>query len=310
VASATNADYLPWCATALLSAATVTPKGALRVHLIVDDDVGIGDRERLTTMLAPHGARIDFLPVDREALRGLPAAVHAHGGAISCARFLLPEQLPSVTRLIYLDADTLCVDSLATLWTTALDDAPIGAVRNVVEPAVQDRLRALGLADPTHYFNSGVLLMDLDALRERSSTSALLALVREQADRLLWVDQDALNLVHASEWAELAPRWNVQNSFWAWPAWAAATFGQGELAAARSDPAVLHFEGPSLAKPWHYLCRHPQTAAYRRAAGRTPWGWPTPVDRTWATRLIKSLPSSWQTPAYLRLLRARQRVRG
>ena len=40
---------------------------------------------------------------------------------------------------------------------------------------------------------------------------------------------------------------------------------------ARSDPAIRHFEGPSINKPWHYLCDHEMRELYRSLRQRTPW---------------------------------------
>jgi lipopolysaccharide biosynthesis glycosyltransferase len=308
VATATNRAYLPWCATALLSAVERTVECRVAVHVLVDSDVGHEDKERLRRALDRLGAATTFIALARSDLSGLPPAVNAHGGAISCARFLLPHLLPNVHRLLYLDADTLTLDSLAPLVDLPLNDAPLGAVRNVVEPAMRGRLVELGL-DPARYLNSGVLLMDLDVMRERRSSEALLACVRNEADRLLWVDQDALNLVFRDEWHELSPRWNVQNSFWVWTQWTSDLLGQA-AEEARRRPGVLHFEGPSLNKPWHFLCRHPYREAYREVADRGPWGPVDLEDRTWVTRLLGRLPDDRVVPAYVRLHAVRRRLPG
>jgi len=305
VATATNRSYLPWCATALRSCVRATPDRPLTVHLIIDTDVSIAAQRQLSDMLAQFGAYLDVLPLRPGMLGDLPPAVDAHGGEVSCARFLLPDLLPDVDRLIYLDADTLTRSSLAQLWATPLEGKQLAAVCNVVEPAQRTRLLALGVRDPKRYLNSGVLLMDLALMRRRASVPSLLGFIQAEGSRLLWVDQDTLNIVLQDDWQELAPRWNAQNSFWAWPTWASEIFELSELEQARQDPAILHFEGPNLAKPWHYLCRHPYTADYLQASAATPWGAPILEDCTWATRLIRRLPSERQLPLYLRLLAAR-----
>jgi lipopolysaccharide biosynthesis glycosyltransferase len=308
LATGTNAAYLHWCATAVLSAIEATPERPLTVHVIVDDDVDVGSRERLTKMAAARDAAVDFVAVDRTRLADLPEAVRHHGGAISCARFLLPEQLGDVDRLVYLDADTLVTDSLAELAGVGLGDHPLGAVVNVIEPRMRWHLERLGL-DARPYLNSGVLVLDLDRLRHEGSADRLLSCVRERGEALMWVDQDALNLVHGDEWLAVHPRWNAQNSFWRWPDLAAAALGADLHREAVQRPGVVHFEGPSIAKPWHYLCTHPMRAPYRATAARTPWGRVTLADRTLVTRLIATAPPSWRLPAYVRLVQARQRLR-
>lgn len=258
-------------------------------------------------MVEDLGTAIDFHDVDYERLAGLPPSVAQHGGPISCARLILAETIPDVDRCVYIDADTLTVSSLSALGTMPLDDAPVGAVLNVVEPSMRESLHDLGFAKPLRYLNSGVLLMNLDYLRRHDAADELLTYMRERVDSLIWGDQGALNAVFAGAWLELHPRWNTQNSYWHWHDWAVETFGQDRLAEATSDPAILHFEGPLLAKPWHYLSNHGYRHDYRATLAATPWG-PLPLeDRTLATRLMAWLPWKQRVAAYLRLLEFRRK---
>jgi len=84
-------------------------------------------------------------------------------------------------------------------------------------------------------------------------------------------------------------------------------FGAAAVEEARTRPAIRHFEGPSLNKPWHYLGDAAMQDAYMAFRRRTPWPEVDMEDRTPATRLIRRLPEQRRTPAYLRLLRLRRR---
>ena len=46
-------------------------------------------------------------------------------------RIYLPELLPDVARVLYLDGDIIAMDTLEPLWATALGDHLVGAVTNV-----------------------------------------------------------------------------------------------------------------------------------------------------------------------------------
>lgn len=302
VAVATNAAYLPWCAVALVSCLESTPECDADVYLVHDADVTAGELSRLHEMVRSLGGGFFPLPLDPRRLGSLPSGVRAHGGAISCARFLLPETLPDVNRLLYLDADTLTVSSVKELWDTPLQDAALAAVPNVVDPAIVGRLRTMGFPAEMTYFNSGVLLMDLDALRMANAGQRVLDVIRTCGEALHWVDQDALNLALGREVQAIHPRWNAQNAFWFWREQAERCLGAPAVAAAIADPAVVHFEGHWLAKPWHYLCRHPFTATWRAALSRTPWADQPLLDRTAATRLIRPLPAPLRMRAYGRLI--------
>jgi lipopolysaccharide biosynthesis glycosyltransferase len=156
------------------------------------------------------------------------------------------------------------------------------------------------------YLNSGVLLMNLEHLRRNDGVGALVEFVQERASDLLWVDQDALNVVFDGQWLELHPRWNAQNSFFRWTAWSEEAIGATRLRETVEDPAILHFEGPALAKPWHYLCAHDYRHRYRDMFATTPWAGIALEDRTVVTRLLARLPWESRLPAYVKLTQARE----
>jgi lipopolysaccharide biosynthesis glycosyltransferase len=174
---------------------------------------------------------------------------------------------------------------------------------------MRPHVASLGIRDPRHYFNAGVLLVDLVALRAEHSWERISEFVRGVAQPLTWFDQDALNVVFAEQWKPLEPRWNVQNSFWAWSQWATDVFGSEALAEANRNPAILHFEGPSICKPWHYLSPHPHRERYLATLADTPWFGEPLTDRTVATRVIRRLPPDQRIPAYLKLEGYRDGVR-
>jgi lipopolysaccharide biosynthesis glycosyltransferase len=127
----------------------------------------------------------------------------------------------------------------------------------------------LGL-EPRDYFNSGVLLMNLDLMRRDGCTAALVEYARANASRLIWPDQDVLNAVLGPTRRRLAPRWNCMTSVLRFP-WAAYVFDAEQLEDARRRPAIRHFEGPSVNKPWHWLCDGDLREAYFEHRRATPW---------------------------------------
>src|SRR5439155_5773186 len=163
---------------------------------------------------------------------------------------------------------------------------------------------ALGI-DNGRFFNGGVLLLNPGLMREEPSAARLIRFATERSGLLAWGEQDAMNVVFARRWRSLHPRWNAQNSLWVWSDWAKEVFGAEVLHEATTDPAILHFEGPTLNKPWHYLCEHPWRDVYRDTLARTPWAGTRLEDRTAGTRLIQLLPRRARVPAFVRLQRFR-----
>jgi lipopolysaccharide biosynthesis glycosyltransferase len=182
-------------------------------------------------------------------------------------RILLPE-LVDADRVLYLDVDTLVLDDLDPLWRTDLSGSYVGAVTNVLMPHHRHRPAQLGLADDA-YFNSGVLLMNLEAMRADDCTRAIADYAAAGGPALEWPDQDALNVVLGGRRTPLHPRWNAMNSLQF--DWAADVFGAEAVREARDHPAIRHFEGPGQNKPWNRGGDPRDRAQYFAHRRRTPW---------------------------------------
>jgi lipopolysaccharide biosynthesis glycosyltransferase len=220
-------------------------------------------------------------------------------------RVFLPELLPELDRVLYLDADTLVVDDPRPLWCTDLSDHLLAAVDNVLEPQFAGRAKEIGLEAGQRYFNSGVLLLNLAVMREEGSTRRIVEFARTRP--LLWPDQDALNVVLGERRVALHPRWNCMNSMIVLP-YARDVFPPEVLDEARRDPGIVHFEGPELGKPWHHLSKHPYRAAYMRHRAATPWPDVAIEGRTFVNRALRPLPTYTTIRVLVRARTARART--
>jgi lipopolysaccharide biosynthesis glycosyltransferase len=268
IACAADAAYVPHTAAMMHSVLAQSPRDGVAFHYLHGPALRARTQRRLEAMVRRGGGEITFHLVPDERVAGLPVL-----DFITRAmwyRVFLPELVPGADRVLYLDADTIAVDDLTPLWETDLAGASLAAVTNVFEDRFLHRPAELGLAGPEVYFNSGVILLNLDDMRRTDATQELLAYAREHAPELLWPDQDALNVVLGARRVALHPRWNAMNSVLLFP-WAADVFGAGAVAEARSRPAIRHFEGPWSNKPWHLLCDVEGREDYLRHRRRTPW---------------------------------------
>jgi lipopolysaccharide biosynthesis glycosyltransferase len=173
------------------------------------------------------------------------------------APLFLGELLPSdVTRCVYVDCDLAFERDIVELWDTDLDGSCIGAVRNGSAEEDQWYQRRLGLATAT-YFNSGVLLVDVDKWRRIGAGPRALAEAARVGDRLILHDQDALNCALHGDWMPLPHHWNT---------WVILP----ELKP--GDRAVYHFMGAP--KPWHADYDRPYADRFYHYLDRTAYrGW-------------------------------------
>lgn len=303
-ACAADDAYVPHAAAMMHSLLARHRGDDVIVHFLHAPDLSEALARQLDAFVQRLGGTLRLHAIADDRVAGLPTM-----GRISRVmwfRVFLPELLPDVARVLYLDCDTLVADDLRPLLDTNLGDAWLGAVANVFEPDMAQHPRQLGLTGPQPYFNSGVLLMDLDAWRREACTRRILDLARDPHSGLVWPDQDALNRVFAGHWQKLHPRWNCQNSLYFFPQ-AADVFGAKPVAEAVSKPGILHFEGGDLAKPWHYLCKHPRRADYRQHRDGTPWPLQNLDGRSLRNRLLRPLPMRLLLPT-LRLMHRADRA--
>ncbi|RYH10311.1 glycosyltransferase family 8 protein [Tropicimonas sp. IMCC6043] len=179
------------------------------------------------------------------------------------ARLLLPDIHSG--RVLYLDGDALARRDLTPLWRVDLGDKCIGAalapgVQAILEryansrsqPARKagektlERGRRLDGIDMQRYFNSGVMVLDLDAIHAKGLAERMMDI--EATAAYTSRDQDWLNMVFRNETQVLDPTWN---SGWGNPR-TAKRYVSPDLRArfreSREDPAIIHYTG--FEKPW------------------------------------------------------------
>lgn len=273
LACAARADYLPHAAAMLHSVLVNGGLGDPHIHFLHGPELPRSDAEALEQMVVGLGGTVSFLAVAEDRIEGL----RTRGDFLPAShwyRIFLPELLPDVDRVLYLDGDLIAVDSLEPLWRSELGDQYLAAVTNVFLEHDAGRPAALGLRDARDYFNSGVLLMNLELMRRDAMTDALRSYGLANAEKLAWPEQDALNVVLGERRLHLHPRWNLMNSILLFPS-AADVFGTKVVTEARRNPAIRHFEGPGANKPWHHLCEREGRELYVEHRRQTPW----PLDR-------------------------------
>ncbi|CAK7017653.1 glycosyltransferase family 8 protein [uncultured Phascolarctobacterium sp.] len=177
-------------------------------------------------------------------------------------RYLFGEMLPKeITKIIYMDADIICKGDILPLWQTDLQGKVLGAVRDYGEDSSCGRI---GLKNG-RYFNSGVLLLDLQKWRQQKLTQQLFTWLNEVGStKILWGDQDALNGVIDGQFVELPQKYNciIINN----------TTLKAEL-----ETVIIHYI--DYVKPWHiYYSESPEKGIYWEYVKKSLWSDLQPVD--------------------------------
>lgn len=106
---------------------------------------------------------------------------------------MLPE---TVDRILYLDVDIVVQKSLQELYNLDLGDRAFAVCEDIfgkINGFHEGNKRRLGIPQRLSYFNAGVMLVNVKALREGGEVDRILAQVYRDYERYEYNDQDVLN---------------------------------------------------------------------------------------------------------------------
>ncbi len=106
-------------------------------------------------------------------------------------RLRLPELLPDVERLLYLDGDIIVRKDLTPLFQ---EDCGGALLAGVTEMAGMLSCKTHEKLGTSHYINAGVLLMNLAELRRQSPFRPEALKAAMHNPNVVWMDQDIINL--------------------------------------------------------------------------------------------------------------------
>ena len=155
-------------------------------------------------------------------------------------RMFIAEMFPALKRAVYLDSDIVINTDIAKLYFTNIGDNILGAVtdesvmsQDVFREYVKKHVKMKHSED---YFNSGVLVMNLERMREDKIKDQFIALLCKYNFKTVAPDQDYLNFLCRGKIHYLDRGWNKH--------------AISENSIDRDELYLMHFN--MFNKPWKY----------------------------------------------------------
>lgn len=234
-------SYAPFLAVALHSAIENASKENHYKAIVLHQDVTEENRRRIEALAKPH-FEIEFVPMRH----GLESITDRMSNRLRCDYFTLtiyfrlfiPAMFPEYDKAIYIDSDVVVPGDLAELFAIDLGDNYIAACPDFsiadAPPLVRYTQEAVGM-EPGTYINSGVLLMNLKALREKEFSSRFLELLNTYHFDCIAPDQDYLNAMCCGKTLYLEERWDAMPN---------------DAKPPLENPGIIHYN--LFSKPWCY----------------------------------------------------------
>ena len=260
--------HLAWCCddtyarhmgVAICSALENLSKNT-RAHIfIVSSGLGGGTKHKITEIIQKYNAAVHFIDIDKKHFAGLKISHYISPAAYF--RITLPDLLPGqLSKVLYLDCDLIVKDDLTVLHDIDISDTYLGAVAEADQGSSDHPRQTIGIPQNATYFNSGVLLINLEKWRQDDISKKLFDFIKENPHRIRFWDQDALNIFFHDTFKQLDSRWNF-------------TVQHLKLADVYNseDISIVHFIGGHASKPWYRECNHPLKDEYYKYLNMTPW---------------------------------------
>ncbi len=171
---------------------------------ILDGGLSEDSKRKILNLKKIADFDIDFIQVDEEKFNDCPLEQGARLTRAAYYRLLIPDFIPDVDKILYMDCDIQVKSSLKELFSSDIKDYYLAAVEDIDEVKNSNRLNL------KKYFNSGVLLLNLAKFREINFTSKIFDWIALHKDQIVFHDQDVLNLYFADNVKFLDKKWNLQ----------------------------------------------------------------------------------------------------
>ena len=229
-------NYIPFLAVTLSSLKENRDPDRQYVLRILDTGLQEENRQKLKASFHEEGFTIAFVNIT-PMVEEISGKLHTRDyySKSTYYRLFIPELFPELDKALYLDSDLVVRSDISKLYDVQMGEnlvaaAPDGIV-NTIDALSQYATNRLKLDRPEHYFNAGVLLMNLKAMRECKFSEVFVKLLQSVTFRVAQ-DQDYLNVICRGRVTYLGYEWN--------------TMPTGVIG---NMPKIVHYNLDS--KPWH-----------------------------------------------------------
>lgn len=220
---------------------------------ILDGGINIWKKENITKMEKTFkNIKIHFIKVDEEKYKQFPVL---HLTKEMYYRVEIPEIFKDLDRMLYLDCDIIVDKDISIIFDTDLEWYAIWAPTDIW--TFFHYRDIMHIPSDYGYFNSWVLLMNLDYMRENKISDKIFEYIRTH--KLITWDQDAINAILWNHRKELSPRYNAGDLlFSGYNVW---WYNSIDFKGSRKNPVVIHY---AWNKPWKKYCTHPLAYKYHK----------------------------------------------
>lgn len=240
-----DSNYIRPLKVMLYSLFINNPSGHFDVYLM-HSSISDNDIKDLEGFVSNYRQNLFVIKIDNSYFQNAPVILHYTKEMYY--RLLAYKFLPKkLDRILYLDPDILVINPINELYETELDGYLYAAAyHNVIAVKEINRIR-LYPYKINAYFNSGVLLMNLELQRKHIDEDKIYAFIENNRSKLILPDQDVINTLYSKQIKCLDEKlYNYDTRFYKY--YKITTNNTCDMDFIMKNTVILHFCGKK--KPW------------------------------------------------------------
>lgn len=209
-------------------------------------------------------------------------------GISTYLRLFLQDILPNdIKKVLYLDADTIVLNSLEELFSIELNEKYAAGVVDIISNITKYFYE--GDCKSTPFINAGVLLINLEKWREINFSKLALDFIQEYPNKNFLVDQNIINVICNEKILIADSKFNVMSEFFyvdykkniklnSYFASVDKFYSLDEIENSLKNPVVVHFLSQVWDRPWisemgivKHMPKNPFNKCYHYYKSISPW---------------------------------------
>lgn len=274
IAYATDNNYVQYMMVSMASVMENNMDAEAICFYVLNNRIEQENIKLIEELVKKYNRSVDFIPTD-DLISKLELNMLWEISVSTYLRLFLGSVIP-VEKVLYLDCDTVIVDSILDFWNTDISNEAIAGVRDVG----YDKSKInVGLLEKDEYINAGIILINLEYWRKNAIEEKFLDFLDDYKGQVYHHDQGILNGVLHDHIKIIHPRYNLltayvnmkQKSFVKLFNIQGPMYQQEEIDRAIEKPICIHFTPFFTNRPWEKGCKHKLKSYYFKYRDITPW---------------------------------------
>lgn len=202
-------NYIPYMMTSLYSATKNKHKESIYNIYIIAKDFNQEDKNKLNNIKLDN-VKINIVSAKEKTL-DYTRLGRFSGFKTAMQKIFISDYLQNLDKVLYLDADTIVQKDLLEVYNKDVSQNYLAATKDGLMYQFPEHITEIGLDWRKFYFNSGVMLLNLDKIRKDNLLTEAINYFNTHEE--VFGDQDILNVIVKDKVLSLSYLYNCNSTF-------------------------------------------------------------------------------------------------